>query len=98
MKIESISQLKKILSLCQDHGVTSIDIDGIKMSLKPIQKASNSALELQPEAYIPVPKYTPVQAQETQDEAITSNTEATDTPNALTDDQLLFYSSRAEPN
>ena len=91
MKIDKLSQLKSLLKLCQEHGVTSIDVDGIKMniSLKP-QIRANNALELQPEAYVQVPRYAPVQAQETQDEAIT-------TPDALSQDQLLYYSSKAEP-
>ena len=91
MKIDNIAQLRKVVRLCQEHGVTSIDVDGIKMniSLKP-QTRANNALELQPEAYVQVPRYAPVQDQETQDEAIT-------TPDALSQDQLLYYSSKAEP-
>lgn len=107
MKIESFNQFKKLVQLCQDSGVASIEVDGIKMSLRPQPAPSNNPLALQPEAYIPVPTYRPIQAQETQDEPITqfndnglltSMRDELDTPDMLTDEQALFYSSKAEPN
>ncbi len=91
MKIENLSQFKKLVQLCREHGVTNIDIDGIKMNISPKpQTQANTQLELQPEAYVAVPRYAPIQAQETQDAPVIN-------PDSLSDEQMLFYSAKGEP-
>ncbi len=91
MKIDNIKMLTRLIKTCREHGVTNIDIDGIKMniSLKP-QTSANTQLDLQPEAYVAVPRYAPIQAQETQDAPVIN-------PDSLSDEQMLFYSAKGEP-
>lgn len=88
MKVDKLSDLKKILLLCRQQGVTSIEVDNIKLQLGQVYapKEAFPDLELPPEATIQVPKYTG-------DLKVDVHKIATD---ELTDDQLLFYSSRPE--
>lgn len=94
MQIDSLATLRKVLKLCRESGVTSIEIDGIKMSIALISsKRSNESsifdnLELPPEASAVVPQYNP--SNTIQEEAERISTES------LTEEQILFYSSRPE--
>ncbi len=50
MKIESLSELKKLLKLCHEQGVYLIEIDGIKMQLQePAKSTAEAATALQTE-------------------------------------------------
>jgi hypothetical protein len=97
LKVQSLKELQKLIQLCQKTGVTAIEVDGIKMNIRPLQeKSSKIDLNAFPEADIRVPAYTSIQAQDTQDEAIELKI---DMPDELTDEQLLMWSSRTEsPN
>ena len=95
MTIDGINDLRKVIRLCRDHGVTSIEIDGIKLqlSLKQPAKASRIDYDAFPEASIPVPRYTPVNAQDTASEPVQANI---DMPDELTEEQAMFYSAVPE--
>lgn len=91
MQIDSLSTLRKVIKLCRENGVTSISIDGITMTITPIAQTKQESsifdnLELPPEASMSVPQY----KSEVQEEAEKIATES------LTEEQLLFYSSRPE--
>lgn len=93
MKVNTLKELKKVLQLCREQGVVTIKIDGIEMQLGSMPVAAKSVLETFPEENIKVPQYTPVNVQNTATEAI----EASEAD--LSEEQLLFYSARAEsPN
>lgn len=90
MTISSIKDLSKVIQLCRKTGVTSIEIDGIKLQLAPVSdKRRNIPVQIDantfPEASIVVPAYNgEISPPETfKDEG-------------LTEDQLLFYSARPE--
>ena len=97
MKVESLKDLKKLLKVCQDTGVTGIEVDGIKLNLALKPKANGNALDAFPEASVRVPSYTPIQAQESQDEAITTFNHGIDEPDDLSEEELLYYSVKPEP-
>lgn len=77
MKIESLKDLKKLLTLCREQGVNIIKVDGMELVLEgqPILKATKS---------IKTTTYAPG--------GITAETKI-DTPDSLTEEQLLFYSA-----
>lgn len=95
LDIKDIKDLEKVIRLCRKTGVSDIEIAGIKMHIGPITDYGSNALKNDlnafPEASVRVPTYTPIQAQETQDEPIKM-------PDALTEEQLMFYSAKQEPN
>lgn len=97
MTIDSLRDLKKLLKVCQDAGVTAIEVDNIKLNLTLKPKSRVNALDAFPEASVRVPTYTPIQVQESQDEAISAFNEGIDEPDDLTEDELLFYSVKPEP-
>lgn len=78
MKIESLSQLRKIIRLCRREGVNVMKIDGIEM-----------VLEGHPEG-VKEPIKAPLAPFSTQ--GITEDTKI-ETPEQLTSEQLLFYSA-----
>src|ERR1700677_691690 len=91
MQIDDLKTLRKVIKLCQESGVTSISIDGITMAITPVIQAKQERsifdnLELPPEANMQIPRY----KSEVQEEAYKVATEG------LTEEQLLFYSSRSE--
>lgn len=94
MDIKSIKDLKQVIQLCRKTGVSDIEISGIKMHIGPITdygaKRVNKPLELPIEAYTTVPQYQPPNIS-------TERIERVEEPDALTDEQLLFYSAKAEP-
>lgn len=97
MKITSIKELRQVIQLCRRSGVMSIEIDNVKMILTPVQPKAKSHLNAHitdPMAFAGVPSYSPIQAQESQDEAITSFKHD---PEMLTDEQALMWSSKSEP-
>lgn len=99
MKIQSIKDLKQIIALCRKNGVSSIEIDGIKLSLSPIPGKGTQAPQLPdfssdiPEASLKVPQYNGYQGDITET-SLTSEAIQTD---GLTPEQLMFYSSKPEP-
>jgi hypothetical protein len=94
MDIKDFKQLKQVINLCRKTGVSDIEIAGIKMHIGPITdygaKRVQTQLTLDPTAGVAIPSYSPVSAQETQDEVIK-------TFDNLSDEDRLFYSSRPEP-
>lgn len=90
MKVNNLKDLTKLLKLCQTHGVTSIEIDGMKLTVLPKAKAvyQRSTIDANTpiEAHIPVPGYNglPI-TEEVQNEPIKME--------ELTEAQLMFYSS-----
>jgi len=92
MRIENIADLKKLIALCRKTGVITIEVDGIKLTLGSQQPTiSNIAPELPdysndiPEAKMKVPAYNPQ----------TGVVETIET-DALTPDELLFYSASGQ--
>lgn len=90
MKIDTLNDLKKVLQVCRKYDVFSIKIDNLEIKLTAKQEAagtSASAADLFPEEAVSIPKYSPGN--------ITDNTKI-DTPDELTEEQLLYYSARPE--
>lgn len=88
MKITSLKDLKQIIKVCRDGGVTGIELDGVKLTLqpKPITKAPVASIDYSndfPEASVPVPQYRPV------DLGVLDKVDTEE----LTPDQLMFYSA-----
>lgn len=90
MTITSTKDLEKIIILCQKHGVTAIELDGIKLNLGPKptgkRRYKQVPMDLSPEANLKVPQFTPM-AKTIADQIDTDE---------LSDEQLMFYSARAE--
>lgn len=89
MKIESLKDLRQVVKLCRDNGVSAIEIDGIKMEVslasKPPKKHRDLALDI-PEANIKVPAYNGPTTPEIHTDF-----------DELTEEQKLFYSATPEP-
>lgn len=88
MKIESLNDLKKLISLCRKSGVYDIKVDGIELHLSPEPvkrsnkpKAAFSAPERAEDLKIPMPNIP----------------EAIETPDAPTEEELLFWSAGPAP-
>jgi hypothetical protein len=92
LKIDNLRDLKKVLDLCRKAGVTDITVDGLAIHLGPLPvKASNkpkATFQDFPEARVPVPPFN----------GVTEPIERIETPDVLTDEQLLFYSSEGPSN
>lgn len=107
MTISNLKELQKVIQACRKLGVQAIKIDNVEFNLGPLprknainDKVSNDDF---PEASIPVPAYngTPMytspainDTQPYTDDTYTQ--QLIDTPDELTEDQLLFYSARPE--
>lgn len=87
MVINSLKELKKLILLCRQTGVQSMKIDGIELHLGTLPKQTVRSIDTNvfPEESIKVPAYTPVIED---DGKVDEET--------LTDEQLLFYSSRSD--
>lgn len=101
MKINDIKHLEQVIKLCRKQGVSTIEVDGIKLTLAPIVKPKQTfqAPDISndfPEAQLQVPKYTGVTPDV--NDKITNETEAIDMPDELTEDQLLNWSSAPSNN
>jgi len=95
MKIESLKQLEALLKLCRKQGVAAITVDGISLQLgsMPVKAEKQSFMaENFPDIPVITP-YTPGGVTEQTKIVADSVAIATD---GLTEDQLLFYSSRPE--
>ena len=97
MVIKNVKDLKKVIDLCRKTGVSDIEIAGIKMHIGPITDYGASriktAVETFPEASVRVPAYSPVNVQETANAVM----ERIDMPDELSQEQLMFYSAKQEP-
>lgn len=91
MQIDNLRDLKKVIKLCQDNGVTAIKIDGIEMTITP-KAIGTSKIDYDafPEAHIPVPTYNSSASVETHDSPI-------DMPDELSEEQLMYYSAKGTP-
>lgn len=88
MKIENLKQLKELIHLCQKTGVKEISVDGITMSIgdAPVKQRKSSIKTKTiygPSGAVDVP--------------LSELPDVIDTPDTLTDEQLLFYSADATP-
>lgn len=92
MKIDSLKQLDRLLALCQKRGVTAITIDGMSLQVSPTAKKAKIVRYIDttafPEETVQVPQYNGGVNENTKIETIDEET--------LTDEQLLYYSSRPE--
>lgn len=88
MVISDLKDLEKLIKLMRRLGVERIEVDGLKFELSDMPKKGNKAYVLKEETYVPggVNEYTQVPE---------PNIE---TPDALTEEQLLFYSSSGGMN
>ena len=93
MKIENLKELQKVISLCRRLGVEAMEVDGVKFNLgsesRTIRKLQIVADDFS-EANLKVPKPNLItqSVQETVADVIKTD--------GLTDEQLLFYSSRSD--
>jgi hypothetical protein len=88
--IKDLKELKQFLKICRDNGVESIKFGNTEVYLKPQaakSKAKNSILTGMDIPDIPKPTYVPGGIDE--DVKI-------QTPDELTEEQLLFYSASGE--
>jgi hypothetical protein len=94
MTIDSLSDLRKVIQLCRKNGITTIEIDNIKLTIQPLPfKRTNIDLDAFPEAQVSIPQYSPINASE----AVNAVIEAIEMPDELTEEQALFYSAKSEP-
>lgn len=94
MVIPDLKTLKKVLKLCRDHGVSAIEVDGIKLNIALLPKKQPQSIDFAadfPEANIKIPQYNGPNG--------TGGSQGPDTitTDELTSDQLLFYSAKSEP-
>lgn len=93
MPYSNLKELKKLIQLCRNTGISSIKIEGLELTFgpAPIKRAKSDSIDLSafPEANIKVPSYTPYTAavKEVADQIATDE---------LSEEQLMFYSSRPE--
>lgn len=93
MKIDSLKQLKELMKLCQSHGVENIEVDGIKMEIRPVVKAiKRSNRPIQPtfssgieDVKVPTPNIFRKPMNDVSDHV--------ETPDELTEEQLLNWSA-----
>ncbi len=106
MKIDDLDQLEKLIRLCRKTGISAIEIDNIKFNLNPIEKRVRTKAEplADPLANASIPSFNGVL--DTDDLIAASKASAAAatkalqeqiaTPDMLTEDQLLNWSSRPE--
>ena len=91
MKIKDLAEFSQLLKICRNNGVQTFEIDGVKVTLQPKVQIKRQRPVLGNSGFveenIPVPQY---QGQPIPEE---TPTEAIKTPDELTQEQLLFYSS-----
>lgn len=91
MKLDTPKDLEKIIQVCRKTGVTHLKLEGLEIELGSLPtkqpKTRSYQLDTFPEADIRVPQFTPMPAVQVAEKIATD---------ALTDEQLLFYSARAE--
>jgi len=98
--ITSLRDLKQVIKALREGGVTSAEIDGVKLTLLP-KSISNEKKRIDyssdiPEANIPVPKFTPIYT-----ETVGNGGASSDAPliadkiesEELTEEQLLMWSA-----
>jgi len=88
--ISSLKDLKQVIKALREGGVTSAEIDGVKLTLLP-KPVSNEKRRIDyssdiPEANIPVPKFTPMNPDAP---LIADKIESEE----LTEEQLLMWSA-----
>jgi hypothetical protein len=86
MKIDSLKDLKKLIDLCQKNGVEAIEVDGVKMNLRPVAKAPITRRRRRTETAV----------EQTTDGTL-DVADVIDMPDELTDEQLLFFSVTNPP-
>jgi hypothetical protein len=99
--INNLKELQKVIQACRKLGVQAIKVDNVEFSLGPLpnrkvnsQDLQNSIVKDFPEANIAVPSFNGVSKESTYaDETYTQQLQI-DTPDELTEDQLLFYSAQ----
>lgn len=84
MKIESLKQLKELISMCQKLGVTDIQIDGISISLGATLAKQRKAKRTTRTIYGPSGAV---------DVPVDALPDDIATPDTLTDEQLLMWSA-----
>jgi hypothetical protein len=90
MKIDTLKDLEKVISLCRKLGVESIKIDNVEFHLGQLpakaKKVKSLIVDTFSEADIKVPQYTPVTNATEADRIVTDE---------LTEEQLMFYSAQS---
>ena len=81
MKIETLKDLKKVIQLCRETGVDIIKVDGIELVLGA-QPTKQTAKTKSPQEVF---------------SSIVGPDTPIETPDHLTDEQLLFYSAQTNP-
>lgn len=94
MVIKDLKKLQKLVQLCRKEGIEAFELGEMRFTLgaKPrVQRKSVDIANDFPEANIKIPQYNPVVSDKVQ--AIVEDVIKTD---ELTEEDLLFYSSRDE--
>ena len=93
MKIDTLKQLEAVVKLCKKQGITDIKIDGIEMHLAPAPKTVRHTVQ---SSFPDLPTITPfTPGNVTEETDIVAEVTKIDT-DELTNEQLLFCSSRPE--
>jgi len=93
MTINTISELEKLIKLCKKHSLRAIKVDNIEFAIENIQSKPQIE-DVFPEAQIKIPAYNGIKLDPS---APISEPEEVKTPDALTEEQLLYYSAKEEP-
>ncbi len=94
MKVNNLKELQKVITFCRKQGVVAIKIDGIELQLGSMPKKANKPVDFSqdfPEANIKVPTYNNLHSGNSAEEFFEQ--EAVETPDELSEEQLLYYSS-----
>jgi hypothetical protein len=103
MTIDKLSDLRKLIRLCKSEGVHMVKIDNIELAIslghiRPSKTSTISDLNLPPEALAKVPTYQPIPITEASDYGLSPSNDKIDTPDDLTEEELLFYSTGPDDN
>lgn len=92
MKVNTIKELESVLKLCRKQGVTDIKIDGIELHILPQTQGKMKSPQQRGIEFPDLPMITPGNITETTPiaEAVQIATDE------LSEEELLFYSSRQE--
>jgi hypothetical protein len=99
MKVENLKDLSKIIQTCRKLGVESIKVGDLEFHLGQVpgkRSARTSAInqEIFPEELVKVPKYNGLPGLIKPEDV--AREEHIDTPDELTEEQRMFYSSEPQ--
>lgn len=95
MKVDSLKELKKLLTLCRQQGVQSIKLGEVEFHLGALPKKRSKAIDIDafPEADIKIPQFQAIDKPIINPEVNQYVEDAIQT-DELTEEQLMFYSAQ----